>query len=117
MRFIQKILTTSVFFFMVTIPVAYAAVQGGGLQNPLRGINNFEEFVELLLKAVINIGFPIAVLFIVYAGFLFVTAQGDTTKIQKAKDTFFYTIIGVALFLGSWTLAIIVKNTIKLITG
>ncbi len=112
---IQKTLTTFIFFFMVTVPYALAA----GLENPLEnsGIYSFEKFVELLLKAVINIGLPIAVLSIVYSGFLFVTAQGNVTKIEEAKKTFYYTIIGVALFLGSWTLAIIVRNTIGLLTG
>ena len=89
----------------------------GGLRNPLKNICSFEDFVALLLKAVINIGLPIAVLFIVYSGFLFVTAQGSEDKIKKAKDTFFYTVIGVTIFLGSWALALIVKNTIKLLTG
>jgi len=101
-------------------PSVYAAgcgSSGGGLSNPLRNICSFEDFVALLLQAVINIGLPIAVLFIVYSGFLFVTAQGNETKLQKAKDTFFYTIIGVTVFLGSWALALIVKSTIKLLTG
>lgn len=129
---IQKILTTLFFFFTVTVPVAYAipivprntvdggdggCSTGGGLRNPLQNICSFEDFVELLLQAVIRIGLPIAVLFIVYSGFLFVTAQGDTTKLQKAKDTFFWTVVGVAVFLGSWTLALIVKNTINILTG
>jgi len=102
------------------VPVSHAARNcggsGGGLSNPLRNICSFEDFVELLLQAVINIGLPIAALFIVYSGLLFVTAQGSEAKIQKAKDVFFYTVIGVTIFLGSWALALIVKNTIGLLT-
>lgn len=92
-------------------------LSGGGLYNPLKNINSFEQFVAVLLQAVVYIGLPIAVLFIVYAGFLFATAQGSEDKLKKAKSTFYWTIIGVTIFLGSWTLALIVKNTIKLITG
>ena len=131
-KYVQNIFSILTFFFVVTVPVAHAAPvvprlfgtggsggcsNGGGLSNPLRNICSFEDFVELLLQAVISIGLPIAVLFIVYSGFLFVTAQGSETKIQKAKDVFFYTVIGVTIFLGSWALALIVKNTIGLITG
>jgi hypothetical protein len=90
---------------------------GGGLQNPLRNINNFEQFVEALLRVVINIGFPILILFIVYAGFLFVTAQGSEEKLKKAKQTFFWTIVGAAIFLGAWALAVLIKTTIGLIAG
>lgn len=119
-KYIQNLLLTFTVFFIGTTSVTHAATgcaTGGGLANPLKNICSFEDFVALLLKAVIDIGLPIAVLFIVYSGFLFVTAQGSETKLQKAKDTFFYTIIGVTIFLGSWALALIVKNTIKLLTG
>ena len=112
-KHLQYALCMFIYFFIVAVPAVYAQ----GLENPLRRINSFEEFVKLLLQAVINIGLPIAVLFIVYAGFLFVIAQGDTTKLQKAKDTFFWTIVGVTVFLGSWALAVIVENTIILLTG
>lgn len=118
--YIKNLLLSLLLFFIVSVPDAYAATgcaSGGGLANPLKNICNFEDFVELLLKAVINIGLPIAVLFIVYSGFLFVTAQGSEDKLKEAKDTFFYTIIGVTLFLGSWALALIIKSTIKLLTG
>ncbi|HEC32701.1 MAG TPA: hypothetical protein ENI63_00385 [Candidatus Kaiserbacteria bacterium] len=119
-KYIQYILSILIIFFTTTVSVAYAAggcSTGGGLSNPLKNICNFGDFVALLLKAVIDIGLPIAVLFIVYSGFLFVTAQGNVTKIDEAKKTFFYTIIGVTIFLGSWALALIVENTIKLLTG
>ena len=110
----------SSFILLFSYSFVYAAdcgSSGGGLSNPLQNICSFEDFVALLLKAVVNIGLPIAVLFIVYSGFLFVTARGSVDGIKKAKEVFFYTIIGVTIFLGSWAIALIVKNTIKLLTG
>jgi len=118
---VSTVVWSSIIFLLVAVKSTHAATNcggtGGGLQNPLRSICSFEDFVELLLQAVIRIGLPIAVLFIVYAGFLFVTAQGNVTKLEEAKRTFLYTIIGVTIFLGSWALALIVKNTISLLTG
>ncbi|MCW9054665.1 MAG: hypothetical protein OQJ98_01625 [Candidatus Pacebacteria bacterium] len=109
-KIFQSIIAAAVF-------LPYSVAAATGLKNPLRNINNFEDFVELLLEAVIRIGLPIAALFIVYSGLLFVTAQGSEDKIKKAKDVFFYTIVGVAVFLGSWTLAKVIQSTIKLLTG
>lgn len=125
---IKKYVWTLALFFVADIPSAFAQggiIQGnsgssgwgGGLRNPLQNINSLEEFVVALLRIVINIGFPILILFIVYSGFLFVTAQGSEEKLKKAKTTFFWTIVGAAVFLGSWVLAIIIENTVKLITG
>lgn len=126
MRYALVLLT---YFFFVSAPLASAQLLGGGprlrsgcgsgtgLQNPLRNICTFEDFVALLLQAVIRIGLPIAVLFIVYSGLLFVTAQGNDEKLTKAKNVFFYTILGTTIFLGSWVLAKIIETTIRLITG
>ncbi|MEX0652244.1 MAG: hypothetical protein WD509_02635 [Candidatus Paceibacterota bacterium] len=107
-------------FFLLTVPLAYAAGgcdSGTGLKNPLTNICSLEDFVALLLQAVVRIGLPIAVLFIAYSGFLFITAQGNTTKLAQAKETFLWTVVGVAIFLGAWAIALIVKNTIVLIAG
>ena len=114
----MKIIYTITYAFWIVVGffLTAASVFAQGLKNPLSGIKNFEEFVSELLRAVIFIGFPIVVLFIVYSGFLFITAQGDVEKIKTAKNTFLYTIIGVAIFLGSLTLAKIIEGTIKLIT-
>ena len=42
------------------------------LSNPLGDIESFPELIKAILDAAIIIGFPIAVLFIVFAGFRFV---------------------------------------------
>ncbi len=88
-------------------------ISAAGLENPLREINSIQEFVTAFLKAVMYVGFPVAVLFVVYSGFLFVFAQGNSTELEKAKKNFFYTIIGVALFLGALALAKLIEGTIN----
>jgi hypothetical protein len=114
MTFITKTLTTiSLFLFSFVIEVHAQ----NSLQNPLTNIRSFEDFVAVLLKAVITIGFPILILFIVYSGFLFVTAQGNEKKLETAKSTFYWTIVGAAIFLGSWTLALLIQNTVRLIAN
>ncbi|MCR4306787.1 MAG: pilin, partial [Candidatus Yonathbacteria bacterium] len=76
------------------------------------GVANLNALIEKILKVVVDIGTPIAVLFIIYAGFLFVTAQGDPTKITKAKNAFTWAIIGTAVLLGAWVLAVAIGGTI-----
>jgi len=39
------------------------------------------------------------VLYLLYAGFMFVIAKGDPTKLKKAKDALFWGLIGAALIL------------------
>lgn len=54
----------------------------------------------------------IAVGFLVYAGILFVTAQGDEEQIKKARNTALYAFIGVIIIFAS----IVIINTVKTFT-
>ena len=87
-----------------------------GLNNPI-GANSIQEFIKAILDIVVTLGTPIVVFFIIYAGFLFVIAQGKPEKLQKAKDTLLYTVIGAAILLGAWGISQIIKNTVDQIQG
>ncbi len=88
------------------------------LENPLEGqYETIPEFIEGILKIVVQIGVPIAVFFIIYAGFLFVTSRGSDSQLEKAKTTLTWALIGSAILLGAWVLANAVAGTVKQITG
>lgn len=100
-----------------TVP-ANSPCLGGAceVKNPL-GVGSFCGLVKALLTAAIEIGIPIAVLFIVYAGFKFVLARGSPEKLKEARQNFLWTIIGIAIFLGAWLLASVVANTVRSLGG
>lgn len=82
------------------------------LCNPL-AVSNFCDLVKALLNIVLAIGIPIAVLFLVWSGFRFILARGSQEGLGKAKENFKWVIIGIAIFLGAWTLATIISATIQ----
>lgn len=82
------------------------------LIDPL-GIKNFCDLVKNLLNIVLAIGVPIAVLFLVWSGFRFILARGNPTDLGVARKNFYFVIIGIAIFLGAWTLATIISATIQ----
>jgi len=88
---------------------------GSGLENPLRGnANTIPDLLMLIIEQfVVPIGGVIVVFMFIYSGFLFVTAQGNSEKLQKAKDSFIYTIIGAALVLGAFAISSIIQNTVE----
>ena len=59
------------------------------------------------------IGVPIAVLFLVWSGFKFILARGRPAELEVARKNFMYVIIGIAVFLGAWTLAMVISTTIQ----
>ena len=72
--------------------------------------------VEGLLVAILNIfiviATPIIVLFIIYAGFLYVTARGNAEQVQQATRALTYAIIGGVLVIGAVALSQVVANLV-----
>lgn len=56
----------------------------------------------LFHQAVYVISPIIAVSLLAYAGLQMILAQGDSTKIRKARDIIKYTLIGLAFIWGAW---------------
>lgn len=83
------------------------------LNNPLTGIHSIPDLVIALLKIAISLGTWVAVFFIIYSGFLFIEARGNTTKLETAKKTFLWTIVGTAILLGAYVIANAVSGTIN----
>lgn len=82
------------------------------LENPL-SVNSFCSLILKLLEVVILIGIPIAILFIVWAGFKFVVAQGKPQAIADARRNFLNVIIGIAIFVGASLIANVIINTLR----
>lgn len=82
--------------------------------NPI-AVDSIQGFIERLLGIILKLGIPLVALAIIYAGFKFVMAQGNASKLEEAKSTFLYTLIGAALLLGAWVIGSIVKATIEAI--
>lgn len=102
-----------ILFSVLSVLVAAPIIVHAQFNNPLKsGLDTIAGFTEAFLKAVVFVLFPVAVLFVVYSGFLFIAAQGNSEGLEKAKKNFFWTIIGVGLLLGAWALALLIKGTI-----
>jgi len=85
-----------------------------GIRNPIGSkISSIEQFVNEILKIVIALGTPVAVLFLVYSGFKFVVAQGNTEKLKEARQFFTWTLVGIVILLGAQVLSTVIAGTIK----
>jgi hypothetical protein len=92
-------------------PTQNAKCEAGKLCNPLI-YDNIQELLPALLDIVAQIGLVICTFFIIYAGFQYVTAGGDTGKIQKAHGVLLWSVVGTAVLLGAKVLASILSNTV-----
>lgn len=88
------------------------AGSGFQLQNPLN-VSTICGLIKKVLNVILGLGIPVAMLFLVYSGFLFVVARGNPAKLKEARLNLVHVIFGIALFLGAWLLGQLVANTIN----
>lgn len=117
----KKIFIYILVLFVIMIPLSTNAE----LENPSIHINNPFNCggqspctVFALISAILsNIIMPIAAVFVViwiiYAGFQFVIAQGKPGEISKAGDNLLWSLISAGILLGAAGIAEVVKNTVS----
>lgn len=93
-------------FISLAFPFMALALE---LKNPLSGVSDFSTLLSNITTYVEGmIGF-VAVLMFVIAGIQFVISGGDSSKINKAKQTAIYAAIGTAVALAGGGLVALVK--------
>ncbi|MDO8463576.1 MAG: hypothetical protein Q7S96_04925 [bacterium] len=71
---------------------------------------------DIILTGLSLVGVIFFVLMI-YGGFLWMTARGDSPQIEKAKQTITSAIIGLAITLGAYAIAYFVVQAIEAASG
>ena len=118
MKFIKKSFLILVLLSIVLFPILSFAQEVGHSAEGTTTINNpitpntVNEFILVILQGVIKIGIPVIALAIIYSGFLFVSAQGNSEKLKTAKNAILYSLIGAAILLGSWAIAQLISDTV-----
>lgn len=83
------------------------------LKNPLDGrISTIPDFFKAIIDVLLVFAIPFVVFFIIWAGFLYVTARGNAEKIRQAHNALLYALIGGLLILGANLLLDIITNTV-----
>jgi hypothetical protein len=88
----------------------------GQITNPLQGGTDIPTFISMILGYIVTIGGIVATFAFIWAGFLYVKAQGSDTELSKAKEVFVNTCLGTAVLLGAQLLSSIITGTISSIT-
>lgn len=108
----KHIIFPAIGWFLLAIPPLAGAADSEGLKNPIK-VSSVQDLLVILLNLVIIIATPIVVLFIILAGFKYVTAQGNPSKIQEATQALTYAIIGGVLIIGAVAISEIIKDLVN----
>lgn len=84
----------------------------GKLCNPLE-VDSIEGlFGKVLSDIILPLSAIIGTIFIIWAGFGFVTAQGKDAELVKARARLKYVLIGVAIVIGAQVILDLLLNTL-----
>lgn len=83
------------------------------ITNPLGKTTSLSTVIVNIVQVVQILLIMAAVLYIIWAGFLFVSAKGDTSKIIKARNALLWGFVGVALVLGAQVIVTTIKNSVN----
>lgn len=108
---LKKIAYTASAFSLPLIAGAQTAL-GKGLMNPLKS-STLPELLTAVLGFVQTIGAIFVVLMLIYTGFQFVQAQGNSTKLQEARKTLLWTVLGALVLLGATAISLGIQETVK----
>lgn len=86
------------------------------LENPIK-FGSVDALLVALLALVVKIGYIVVVFMVIYVGFLFVVARGNSEKLKAAKTALMWTLIGAVVLLGAQVIAIAVQNTVDAISS
>ncbi len=100
---------------LLMTPVSLFALSDTCVENQICNPIHSRSIIDLLknfLDGALTIAIPVVALAIIYSGFLFVFARGNSDKLSKAKTTLMYTLIGAAILLGAMAIAKAISGTI-----
>jgi hypothetical protein len=66
-----------------------------------------------IIEIILVFAVPIIVFFIIYAGFLFVTARGNENQIGTARTALTWAVIGGVIVLGANLILTVVQQTVN----
>lgn len=115
-RLIQFSASLAVLTLLIMPVVILAETSGGGIDNPLKS-SSLTALLKDILDIVIEIGIPVVTIMIILAGFKYVTAGGDSGKVEDAHKMFTWTVVGAAIVLGAFVIANIIESTVNAIKG
>ena len=89
----------------------------GKIQGPFSGINfdtsNPYRLVASLITLALQIGFMIAVVFVIIGGYMYVTSAGNEETAEKGRKTIINAIIGLVIVILSYSIVTVISNTIN----
>lgn len=108
----MKKIPKELYLFLYIISPLVSLAQTITIPNPTNAGSSIMEVLTKLITVVVEpVAAVLVVIYIIYAGFTFVTAQGKEKEITAAKSRLLWALIGAGILLGAAGIAEVVRKT------
>lgn len=116
MKIFKKISIQLLLISLLIIPVfihADTTQVSIDIKNPFNGGNDLMSLITAILnKIVMPIAAVAVVIWIIWAGFSYVIAQGKPEAIKKAHQRLLWSLVGAGILLGAAAISAVVQSTV-----
>lgn len=79
--------------------------------------DTFYEVLGLLLKIILSLLGVLLLVLVIYAGFLWMTAAGNSTQVEKAKDILVNAVVGLIILVSAYAISTFVVTQLATVAG
>ena len=94
---------------LLSFPVTSFA-QPGSLNIPLTVVAS--NIAGIILEILWSVAVAFIIVMFILAGFKFLTAQGDLSKVAEARQAVIWGLVGVAVVILAWSVILVIRNQI-----
>lgn len=113
MKVFTKILSMGLLTIMLIVPFVVAAQVDPGPGTKISTIGSLIALLNVGITWIFGILLVLAVIFLLYAAFLYLTSGGDAEKTEKAKSFLLYAIIAIVIAVLSRGIVALVRSFIE----
>ena len=118
MKILKTRLVTILSAVFILLPMFFIFAKEYTIDNPLGdSTSTLSALIISLVTLAAKLGAVVCVFFIIYAGFLFVKAQGDPKELETAKSVLLWSVVGTAVLLGASVMGNVICETVKSVLG
>jgi len=98
---------------MLSLFASVAHAETRTLNNPFGGANtSITDLLYALVNVLLVFAVPVIVVCVIFAGFMYVTAQGNPEKVKTASRALLYALIGAVIIVGAYAIIAIVQSIV-----
>lgn len=97
----KKTLLFLIIFVIILIGLPLLAKGQVTIPNPLNNINTPQDLIKAISDILVVLAIPLATALIIISGIQYLTSAGNQARLEKAKKTILYSLVGLAIVLAA----------------